>query len=77
MRFFFHLHNSVETRDQEGRDLPSLAVAVEAAETDARSIASENVRQGHLNLSHSVEITDGTGKSLYRIMFGEAVEVTD
>jgi hypothetical protein len=74
-RFFFHLHNDLDTCDEEGRDLPDLAAARSAAEEDARHMAAESVREGRLNTSHFVEVSGDDGQSLLRVTFGEVVKI--
>ena len=74
-RYFFHLHNDLEVVDDEGRDLPGLEAARRAAEDDARQMASESVRQGHLDLAHFVEVTGDDGHPLFRVKFGEVVRI--
>ncbi len=74
-RYFFHLHNDVDSHDEEGRELPDLAAARCAAAEDARHMAAESVRSGHLDLAHFVEVTDENSKPLLRVTFGEVVTI--
>jgi hypothetical protein len=74
-RYYFHLHNGLDVIDEEGRELPDLEAARRAAVIDARQMAAESVRLGHLDLSHYLEVTDETGKTLFRTPFGAAVTV--
>ena len=74
-RYFFHLHNDIETRDEEGIELPDLAAARGVAEHEARAIAAEAVANGRLCLHHSIEVTDESGASVLTVRFGEAVEI--
>ena len=74
-RFFFHLHNDEDTLDEEGRELPDVAAAQAEALFDARHMAAESVRSGHLNLSHFVQVADESGKGLFRVTFGDAVAI--
>ena len=75
-RYFFHLQNDEFVRDDEGRDLPGIDAARRAAEADARTMAAESVRSGILNLAHFVEVEGEDGKALFRVSFGDAVEVS-
>ncbi len=75
MLLFFHLHNTVHTQDEEGRDLPDADTARAVAEDEARAMAAESVRMGHLDLSHNVEVTDENGDTLFTVAFGEVVAV--
>lgn len=74
-RFYFHLHNDVDTFDEEGRDLPDVDAARRAAMLDARSMAAESVRLGHLDPSHYVAVTDENGDTLFCMSFREAVRI--
>ena len=73
--YFFHLHNDLQTRDEEGRELASFDAARRAAEEDARHMAAESVRAGHLQLDHFVEVTAEDGQPLFRVTFGDVVRV--
>lgn len=75
-RYYFNLHNDVDSLDDEGRDLPDLASARRAAAEDARHMAAESLRHGHLNLAHFVEVTDEHGQSLIKVTFGEVVTIS-
>ena len=74
-RFYFHLHNDIDSVDEEGRDLPGIDAARREALEEARSMAAESVRLGHLDPSHYVAVTDETGETLFRVRFGEAVRI--
>jgi hypothetical protein len=76
-RFYFHLYNDEITLDEEGRDLPDAQAAREAAEEDARYMASESVRGGKLNLANYVEVTGTDGQPALRVAFGDVVEISD
>ena len=76
-RYYFHLHNDINTTDDEGRELADAAAARCAAEEDAREMAARSVQyDGRLNLAHYIEITDERGKSVARVRFGDAVAIT-
>jgi hypothetical protein len=75
MRFYFHLHNDIETQDEEGTELADEAAARDLAQDEARTMAAESVRRGRLDLSHSVQVTDSDGTSLFYVTFGEAVTI--
>lgn len=75
MRFYFHLHNDVETHDEEGVELADTTAAVRHAKDEARTMAAESVGVGHLNLSHCIEVTDKAGAGLLKVTFGDVVEV--
>lgn len=77
MRFFFHLHNDIETRDEEGRDLPNADAALALARNEARLMAAESVRTGHLDLSHNIEVTDESGATCFRVSFGDVLAIAN
>lgn len=77
MRYFFHLHNDIESFDEEGRELADTEAAHAHAVDEARVMASDSVRKGHLDLSHSVEVANEAKESLLKVTFGEAVKVTN
>lgn len=75
-RFYFHLHNDLETTDTEGRELPSSDAALRHAEREARVMASEAVlSRGHIVLSHSIEVTGDDGERVAQVRFGDVVTV--
>ena len=74
-RYFFHLHNDVDALDDEGRELPNVDAARRCAEEDARQMAGESARHGHIDRAHYVEVADDTGNSLFRVTFGEVVRI--
>ena len=74
-RYFFHLHNDLETRDEEGVELPDLDNARAIAEREARTIAAQAVLAGKLVLSHSIEVTDEKGRSVILTRFGDVIEI--
>jgi hypothetical protein len=48
-RYFFHVFNDEETRDEEGADLPDTPAAVRRAADEARILAAESIKEhGHL-----------------------------
>ena len=74
-RFFFHLHNDIETTDDEGMELPDLRGARQMAEENAREMAAESVRLGRLDLGHSIEVTDERGDTVLTVTFGQAIKI--
>ena len=75
MRFFFHLHNDIETVDDEGIELPDEAAARRHAERVARIMAAESVKNGHLDLTHYLDATDEKGNLRFRTCFRDVVEI--
>jgi len=75
-RYFFTLHDRFgDTPDDEGRDLVNLDEARTLAIADARSIMSEDVKDGVLALADYIEISDDSGELLLKLSFGEAVTI--
>lgn len=76
-RYFLHLYNDVEARDEEGREFADLDDARAAAVRGARDVIAETVsRDGRLNLSHRIDVEDEDGRVLLSVPFSEAVEVS-
>jgi hypothetical protein len=73
--FYFHFHNGVLTPDEEGRSFPDRAAALRAAQQDALGLAAAYVRQGYLDFSHYVEVTDSSGNCLFKVTFRDVVDV--
>ena len=76
MRYYFGLYNDLVTEDDEGVELDSLADAKAHAVCEARVMAADGVKKGHLNLSHYIQVADAGRTPLFRVTFREAVEVT-
>ena len=75
-RFFFHLYNAVEVRDDVGRELPSLEAARAEAVTACRALMAEDVRtEGQITLSHRIDIHDEDGQSRLVLPFRACVEI--
>ena len=74
-RFYFHLFNDTQVPDPEGIELPDATVALQRAVSAARAMAAESVREGHLILSHRIEVSDETGASGATVHFGDVVEI--
>ena len=75
-RFFLHVHNRMGfAPDDEGLELPDLAAAREAAVAGIRSIVSEEVGQGTLDLAGRIDICGENGEVLMAVPFSEAVEL--
>ena len=75
-RYYLHIDNGGGySEDTEGQELESLAAARAAAIEGVRSLLSEEARQGQLDLSGRIEITDADGNILLTVPFSEAVEL--
>ena len=76
-QFYFDLYNDDITMDDEGRSLPDINAAHSQAVADARHMAAESVRDGRLNLGHYVEVMTDDREPLFRVTFGEVVEIIE
>ena len=75
-RFFFHLHNTIEVRDDVGRELPSLHAARAEAVTACRAIMAEDVvNDGQITLSHRIDIHGEDGDSQLMLPFRACIEI--
>ena len=75
-RFRFNLYNSTGfVEDEEGRELPDLAAARHEAMNDIRSILSEEITAGRVDLRGRLEIVDELAKLSSTVRFDEAVEI--
>ena len=74
--YHFNIQNGTGfIEDEEGRDLPDLdAVRAEALE-GIRSILTEDVRKGYLDLGGRIEVLDEAGSLLLVVPFADAVEI--
>jgi len=75
-RYFFHVHNDLDTFDDEGLELADDGAARRSAVDAARAIAADSVRDGSLNLNHTIEIVGADGRLVEVMRFGAAVAVT-
>ena len=75
-RFFFHLHNTVDVRDDVGRELPSLDAARAEAVNACRALMADDLRSdGQITLSHRIDIHGEGGESQLVLPFRACVEI--
>jgi len=74
-RFFFNIKNDIDVIDPEGQELDNLAAARQQAIAYARDLAAEAVRQGEVDLKHSIIISDEDGDELLTVTFAEAFAI--
>lgn len=75
MRFFFDLHNDIDSIDDEGVDLPSPMAAHERGVLEAREMAKASISEhGHIDLRHFIQIRNEEREIIGRIAFEEAIE---
>lgn len=72
--YFLHVRNSDYVEDEEGMDLLDIDAARQAAVLGARSILSEEVKQGEIDLRGAIEIAEGEATVLV-VPFTDAVAV--
>ena len=71
--FFFHIHDELDSLDEEGIDMADAAAARAAALAGARGMMSEQVKKGYLSLHHRIEVEDEGGGAILTLPFGDAV----
>jgi len=75
-RFYFHVHNSVEIRDPEGVELPSLTDARSEAVRAARALMADDITaKGEITLSHSITVEHEGGAPGFVLPFRTCVEI--
>ena len=74
-RFFFHVHDDIVTRDEDGQVCANQEAAREIAIKSARELICERVRSGQLFLRHYIVVTDENGGEQFRLLFQDAVEI--
>ena len=73
-RFFFNVQDAHGAlRDREGRELCDVAAARMAALDGARSLISDDVREGKLDLNGRLEVTDAPGGVVLVLRYADAV----
>ena len=76
MRFYFHLLNDMDVRDEEGKELPDLAAAQEYARRNVRMLMAEMLKdEGRINLTHRIDIEDEHRRVLDTVWFRDVVQV--
>ena len=76
-RYYFHLYNDINVRDEEGMVLPDVSLAVAEAIRSVRSLASAEIVQGRLRLSDRIEIADESGTIVSAVAFRDAITIED
>lgn len=75
-RYRFHLYDHTGfVEDMEGLDLPSLDRARQTALKGARSIISQDVETGFVDLSGRIEVVDDHAQLVLVLPFGDAVKL--
>ena len=76
-RFYFHLYDRSECRDDEGIELRNASIALERAAEAARTIGAKCIREGHWLLNHRIVVCDEKGHEVGRVNFSDVVRVTE
>jgi hypothetical protein len=75
-KYFFHLRDGVDlVLDEEGRECDGLDAAVILALQDARSILSEEVQSGLIDLDRHLDVETADGVVAHRLEFADAVRI--
>jgi hypothetical protein len=75
-RYFFHLRDGVDlVLDEEGRECDGLDSAVVLALEDARSILSEELQSGLIDLDRHLDVETVDGAVAHRLEFKDAVRI--
>ena len=74
-RYFFDLHNDIDSVDPEGKEMSGIDDAKRQALIEARTMLAESGSNGRINLNHFVQVRDDKGNVVHRVYFAEAVEI--
>lgn len=73
-KYFFHLRDGRDVLlDPEGRDIAEAATIPALALRDARSMISQDVLKGRIDLQQWIEVIDEAGQIIHRLDFRDAV----
>jgi hypothetical protein len=61
--------------DEEGKELPTAADALDEAVMSARHLACAEVMRGHLGLNHRIEVTDAADGPVATVLFKDVVKL--
>lgn len=75
-RYFFHLCDGKDlVLDPDGLELDGVEAVAAQALVEARSILSDEVRQGYLGFHQRLEVTDEAGAKVHVLHFADAVDI--
>ena len=75
-RYYFHLFNAVDIRDDIGRHFATLEDAHADATEACRALMAEDLRNdGQITLSHRIEIVDEEGATKLIVPFRACVDI--
>lgn len=68
-RYHFNIYDGISTHDRDGMELPNLGEARRVALRRASLLLDEEELQGRLGEDWRMEVTDETGRLLFRLDF--------
>ena len=74
-RFFFHVHDDFEAKDEEGLELPDAKAARDGAIRSARALMCDALMAGRLVLRHRIDIADAQHTVIDTVHFGDVVQI--
>lgn len=74
-RYFFHIHDDLDLRDDEGMELAGESDARRQALAGVREMMCDEMRRGLLTLHHRVEVEDEAGERVLTLAYGDAVTI--
>ena len=75
-RYYFNLRDDIDAVDEEGRELPDLEAARDAAVLYAVEMAGASVtEQRKLDLRHRIEVSDDAGEVVDSVEFRDVITV--
>lgn len=74
--FYFNVYNDVTTIDEEGQELVKLDAARRVAVKSVREVICDGVREGHVTLSHRIEVENAARQILLTMTFGDVLKIS-
>jgi len=76
MRYYMHINNGGGfVEDEEGRDLADDKTARSEAIAAARDVMAGDLRDGHIDLTSSIQVENEAHQPLFTIVFADAVAI--
>jgi len=74
--FYFHLRDGEDVLlDPDGLELDDRATIARRALIEARSILSQDMLEGRINLNQHIDVADGGGLIVHSLWFCDAVQI--
>lgn len=74
-RYYFDLHDDLDSDDPEGKVLADHGAAIDQAISEARHIICASVLPGHIDLNHNVDVRDDNHVVLGTVKSEDAIRV--